>query len=255
MKQNIYTRINDTNTPINRTADVDKIEYLWRKRFGIHLSVEEKVKLYLSDIENWVYDDERAILFYRMEPMFTIEIKRVDYEEKKCQSKRSEFYDQLMIKKGDGFTWEEFEIKYANIVIYTHWVDYLDGGRYMIAVPQHKIISNKSVRRDEMYGIYYYDNSNFQGLVNKILIEHYPGDSREILKSIFNDFIIEFNSGTELKKFVNFLDKNVELLKNDKIFPKLVLDRKYEMEDFDAIEYVVAKKIKWLYENRYLKLE
>jgi len=187
--------------------------------------------------------------------MFTIEIKRVDYEEKKCQSKRSEFYDQLMIKKGDGFTWEEFEIKYANIVIYTHWVDYLDGGRYMIAVPQHKIISNKSVRRDEMYGIYYYDNSNFQGLVNKILIEHYPGDSREILKSIFNDFIIEFNSGTELKKFVNFLDKNVELLKNDKIFPKLVLDRKYEMEDFDAIEYVVAKKIKWLYENRYLKLE
>ena len=51
------------------------------------------------------------------------------------------------------------------------------------------------------------------------------------------------------------LDKNVELLKNDKIFPKLVLDRKYEMEDFDAIEYVVAKKIKWLYENRYLKLE
>ena len=224
LKQNIYTRINDTNTPINRTADVDKIEYLWRKRFGIHLSVEEKVKLYLSDIENWVYDDERAILYYRMEPMFTIEIKRVDYEEKKCQSKRSEFYDQLMIKKGDGFTWEEFEIKYANIVIYTHWVDYLDGGRYMIAVPQHKIISNKSVRRDEMYGIYYYDNSNFQGLVNKILIEHYPGDSREILKSIFNDFIIEFNSGTELKKFVNFLDKNVELLKNDKIFPKLVLD-------------------------------
>ena len=111
----------------------------------------------------------------------------------------------------------------------------------MIAVPQHKIISNKSVRRDEMYGIYYYDNSNFQGLVNKILIEHYPGDSREILKSIFNDFIIEFNSGTELKKFVNFLDKYVELLKNDKIFPKLVLDRKYEMEDFDAIEFVVAK--------------
>ena len=51
------------------------------------------------------------------------------------------------------------------------------------------------------------------------------------------------------------LFKNVELLKNDKIFPKLVLDRKYEMEDFDAIEYVVAKKIKWLYENRYLKLE
>ena len=62
--------------------------------------------------------------------MFTIEIKRVHYEEEKCQSKRSEFYDQLMIKKGDGFTWEEFEIKYANIVIYTHWVDYLDGGRY-----------------------------------------------------------------------------------------------------------------------------
>ena len=50
-------------------------------------------------------------------------------------------------------------------------------------------------------------------------------------------------------------ERRVLNVKNDKIFPKLVLDRKYEMEDFDAIEYVVAKKIKWLYENRYLKLE
>lgn len=29
---NIY---GDTNTPKKKTADIDKIEYLWKKRFGI----------------------------------------------------------------------------------------------------------------------------------------------------------------------------------------------------------------------------
>lgn len=31
----IYTRIQDTNTPIDRSADLDKVEFLWKKRFGL----------------------------------------------------------------------------------------------------------------------------------------------------------------------------------------------------------------------------
>lgn len=73
MKQNIYTRINDTNIPIDKTADIDKIEYLWCKRFDIHLLVEEKMKLYLFNIKNWIYEDERGMFYYQMEPLFTIE--------------------------------------------------------------------------------------------------------------------------------------------------------------------------------------
>lgn len=252
LKQNIYTRINDTNTPINQTADIDKIEYLWRKRFGLYLSVEEKMQLYLSDIKNWVYDDERGMLYYRMEPLFSIELQRLDYDEEKFQSKRSEFYDQLMSDKGRGDTWEKFEIKYANVTIYSHWADYLDGGRYMIAIPQRKIISNNSMVVGDMYGMYYYDFSNIQGLVNKIFVNYYPGEGWNTLKHYLKDFLIEFNSKIEVENFVKFMNTNISLLKDDKLYPEKVLNGKYGMEEIYVNDYICAKKIKWVYENHYL---
>lgn len=254
LKQNIYTRINDTNTPINRTADIDKIEYLWRKRFGIYLSIEEKMQLYLSDVKNWVYDDERGMFYYRMEPLFTIELKRLDYDEQKLQSKRSEFYDQLMLDKGEGDTWEEFEIKYANVTIYSHWVDYLDGGRYMIAIPQCEIISNNSMEVGDMY-MYYYDLSNIQGLVNKIFVNYYPGEGWNTLKHYLEDFLIKFNSKIEVENFVKFMNTNISLLTNDELYPKEVLQGKDGMEESYVNYYIGAKKIKWVYEKRYLNRE
>lgn len=45
----IYTRIMDTNTPKNTNADLDKVEYLWKKRFGINKSALERVTIYLKD--------------------------------------------------------------------------------------------------------------------------------------------------------------------------------------------------------------
>ncbi len=39
---NIYTRIQDSNIAINRSADIDKIEYLWKKRFDLLQTPIEK---------------------------------------------------------------------------------------------------------------------------------------------------------------------------------------------------------------------
>ena len=50
----IYTRIQDTNTPIDRSADLDKVELLWKKRFGLTQSVLERLEIYLEDYENWI---------------------------------------------------------------------------------------------------------------------------------------------------------------------------------------------------------
>lgn len=53
---NIYTRVMDTNTPINKTADINNIEYLWKKRFGINLSVLDRLDSLLNNTEEWVFD-------------------------------------------------------------------------------------------------------------------------------------------------------------------------------------------------------
>ncbi len=42
---NIYVRLQDSNTPCDRLADLHQIEYLWKKRFGMLLTPIEKVKL------------------------------------------------------------------------------------------------------------------------------------------------------------------------------------------------------------------
>ena len=157
-----------------------------------------------------------------------------------------------MSDKGRGDTWEKFEIKYANVTIYSHWADYLDGGRYMIAIPQRKIISNNSMVVGDMYGMYYYDFSNIQGLVNKIFVNYYPGEGWNTLKHYLKDFLIEFNSKIEVENFVKFMNTNISLLKDDKLYPEKVLNGKYGMEEIYVNDYICAKKIKWVYENHYL---
>lgn len=50
---NIYTRIGDTNTPKDKSADIDKVEHLWKKRFGINLTPLEKIKFLLRNPQDW----------------------------------------------------------------------------------------------------------------------------------------------------------------------------------------------------------
>lgn len=51
---NIYTRVGDTNTPKTSTADVDKTEYLWRKRFGLDLLLLKKAIFLLHSLKDWL---------------------------------------------------------------------------------------------------------------------------------------------------------------------------------------------------------
>jgi len=50
----IYTRVVDNNTEIDKNADINDVEYLWRKHFGIDLSPKERLMILLDDIDKWV---------------------------------------------------------------------------------------------------------------------------------------------------------------------------------------------------------
>lgn len=52
----IYTRVVDNNTEIDKNADINDVEYLWRKRFGIDRSPKERLMILLDDIDKWVFD-------------------------------------------------------------------------------------------------------------------------------------------------------------------------------------------------------
>ena len=54
----IYTRVCDTNTPIDRVAQPHEIERMWRQRFGLDAPALEKAKRCLAEPTAWTLSEE-----------------------------------------------------------------------------------------------------------------------------------------------------------------------------------------------------
>ena len=77
----IYTRVCDTNTPINDAAQPHEIERMWRERFGLDMPPLERVKLYLSDFDAWVPSNRTGKNLYQHHktfPEFTLKVTEAE---------------------------------------------------------------------------------------------------------------------------------------------------------------------------------
>ncbi len=79
---NVYTRVLDTNTPIDKSADIRIIENMWRERFGLDVSPLEKLKLYLLEHESWQWNGVDSA-YYKYFPEFTIKIENTSERKNK----------------------------------------------------------------------------------------------------------------------------------------------------------------------------
>lgn len=239
----VYTRINDTNTPKDKNADLDKVEYLWRKRFGIHLDISEKLNIYLSEIDNWIYDDNLAKCYYKFDPLFIIKIN--DTEE----GERRELFWNKLFPDNQNFRWEKFTIYYANVELYQNFVSYLDGGRHLIAAPKFKFVYRINV--EEPRKAYFYEQDSIQYKVNNILIKNYvDGTESDHLLSVFDKFVITFSDSNISNDFFNYLSTNTEIFDSCP-YPKEILRTSHQLDSHENKEFVNAKKIKWIFENIY----
>ena len=99
----IYSRLQDTNTPIDSTANPYEVEAMWRERLGLNDKATEKFIHLLKDYENWVYDGYGKA-FYDISPDYTIEIENTDEEggkfwwEDYLPEKPSRFYYRLLFR-------------------------------------------------------------------------------------------------------------------------------------------------------------
>ena len=70
---------NATNTPKNSSADIDKVEWLWQKRFGLQLSPLEKIEIFIEDVENWINSPYGEIeKYYKFFPEFPLKYDDVE---------------------------------------------------------------------------------------------------------------------------------------------------------------------------------
>lgn len=239
----VYTRINDSNTPKDKNADLDKVEYLWRKRFGVHLDISEKLDIYLSETDNWIYDDNLAKCYYKFDPLFIIKINDTDGEDK-----RKSFWNKLFIDNRN-FRWEKFTIYYANVELYQNFVSYLDGSRHLIANPNVQAVYR--INLDEPKKAYFYEQDSFQYKVNNILIKNYAdGTESDSLLSVLNKFVITFSDRNISSDFFNYLNNNMEIIDSCS-YPEEILRTSFQLDSYENKEFVNAKKIKWIFENIY----
>lgn len=153
----IYTRIGDTNTAIDSIADLDKIEYLWRKRFGIDLSAVEKLLRLLDSPDDWIGDlNWGDFKYHKYFPEFQIRI--IDIEDQEQFSSNSIMRNIADHQADKGYSVSDVVITYHSTVLYQDRVLYLDGGRHLIPFPKSNTVYRNNLTSQEPSLTYLYFN-------------------------------------------------------------------------------------------------
>jgi hypothetical protein len=128
----IYGRVGDTNTDIDKSADIDYIEYLWKKRFLLTRSPFEQIMKRLENKKEWKQDGDTYYNIYKPEYTIVIEHDEID------RNLKPEFYAYAMIN--ESVIYHNLSVKYFETKLYSRQVVILDGGRYCTPTPDWEFL-------------------------------------------------------------------------------------------------------------------
>lgn len=193
----IYTRVMDTNTPIDSSADINHVEYLWRKRFHIDETPLEKFRYYLSTPSNWdATQGEDMGYFYKNAPEYTIFSERDDT--------RDGYKYYLFGQVNHTPSWWLITLKYHQTAIEQFQGISLDGGRSFVVAP---------CRAYDLYGhgisaVGYYIHGDLRSRLLEFF--HQKETSEEYSYRDYMNAIVVFNSSNECNQFFDYVKRNTE---------------------------------------------
>ncbi len=187
----IYTRTNDTNTPIDKSADVGIIEKMWRERFGLDLSPLRRMKLLLLQPNDWFKDIGNKPYSYHLDfPEFRIEFSEVH---EFCEVFSFFFTNEKSYLGTAAFKYHSttlFELEYM----------YCDEMRIELYVPQIAYVKLKNSKN----WFYYYNLEELNGI-----FLYYITDGLTNLHSRSSAFpFVLFDNKIQLKKFIKYIQEN-----------------------------------------------
>lgn len=196
----IYTRVSDTNTPIDKSADLYHIEKMWFQRFGFDLTPSERFKKLLLKPDEWFKDfGNIAYAYHRTYPEFRIEFSEPeDMWEPFC-----EFYPNNKGFKGNAV------FKYQTNTLFELVYIYCDEMRILLANPKTIYVKIK----DSENWFYYYDLSDWDGIFLQFLRPNNVGFGS---RGIGAPFLI-FENGNCVKEFKDYLEKHPDELDSIKV--------------------------------------
>lgn len=197
----IYSRLQDSNTPINKSADQHIVEALWKKRFGLNLNPLQRMKLYLKDYKNWTKKEkrEKGIFYYNDFPEFTIEYS-YDSED------GLDGYEYYLFSQADSKPgWNDIKLKYHQTELEEYEGMFLDGGRNLMCIPDTGVIGHL----DDAIVYKYYMQDSLKDILNNFLKENYSNETEFSTISLMN-CILYFDSIEEKNDFEKYalMNKN-----------------------------------------------
>ena len=224
----IYVRLQDSNTPRDRSADYHHVEYLWKKRFGMLLSPIEKVKMYLRHPEDWIHSpSQKDKKYYKYAPEFTIEHNFM------ADDGRDGYEYYLFAQTDSTPLWSDIRISYFQIVLEDLGGVSLDGGRYFTAIPETDGIGlNGHLSWDVSY------KYMVKGEINYLVHEFYykdDGDEARFAHNKFIECILIFEDEEEHTLFNEYVKShwhNKELFADGIYIPYIKQLPEYNIEYF-----------------------
>jgi len=155
----IYTRVGDTNTDIDKSADINHIEYLWRKRFLLNRPPLGQIKQKLRNKNEWKSDGDMYYNVYNPEYTVNLEDNR--------DRGHPEFYSYLMMNSSTSYGM--LELRYFGTKLFGHQFVVLDSGRYITAVPEWGFMDFDKYNRDETYSYKYFVRDSLEYILHEFL--------------------------------------------------------------------------------------
>ena len=151
----IYSRVCDSNTPMNRSSDLYVTEKLWRKRFGLDLTPLERVNVLLENIDDWDIDiGNRSHGFCKLAPEYQI----VTTELSDCTEPCAYFY------LDDTPCMGKLKIMYHSTILFEDNYWGFDGAR--LIVPEFEIGHMQTNGKQRWF--YYYVFNSLGGRLLKL---------------------------------------------------------------------------------------
>jgi len=237
-KGNVYTRVQDTNTAINATADNDKVEALWRKRFRINETPMEKLRYYLSDIDGWTKTDKsgRYEYYYQYAPEYTIDMEPYEDEIERC-----DFLCKLPPDDSAKYTTVHFKV--FGSVIWEWFHVGIDGYRYETVMPNSYGITVDDVERKFLFITYI-----VEGSLSHLFFKFIRGkDESSYLnhryqEEMWTENVVFFRSENEKDRFIQHVKDNSERIWDE--YEK-VEDYRYSPDDKDGRVWTLGDSQDW----------
>lgn len=244
---NIYTRIQDTNTARDKSADIDKVELLWKKRFGLLSTPLEKLESFFNLEKNWVTSlSDESYKYYKFHPEFTI-------SDDDDMRKGYEYYHFFQTDSTPSYI--NYKFNYHQTVLKEVLGLSLDGGRYLTPCPKTDGVSFSSFSSWDVT-FKYFEIDSFLFRFNNFLYNSHQSDDARIARDWFLSCVLLFDNRKQRNQFKKYIEthwdkdyKKYEQQINPPYIPEQPQNYRKEYFDEQCKNILVLQKMLFNFKN------